>query len=371
MSPFIVTATAPNGARDTFARQAESLEHLRNLLEREGFSDIEFVDDEFTARLRSLRPEGMRDPSPAEARLEVQLRKGPAPVAQWLLAMRNNAILLLVNVTAITYGLWSGRFLLAVIGLLLIVWWVWTVRKGMGRADEYNDLLRAQARDDREGARALIDRMAADTRLADNESLQEDLQFRRAGLRAREGQLASALADVEPLRGTAHSANGTFDGRVASLYYQAGDMPGFLQSMEAAYLGAGQSQFQRLDLAFAHARVGDSARAEELMAGLDRRNLSAIHQPIAMATDGLLSLRSGDARAGSTTLEAGVTGFSQFAANPAVWPIHGILLGKLALAWLDANRRDDALALLQPWRDVVLGSADPESRRRLETELSA
>lgn len=371
MSPFIVTATAPGGGRDTFVRQAESLEHLRSLLEREGFSEIEFVDDEMSARLRSLRPEGMRDPSQAEAKLEVRLRKGPARGALWLHAIRGNAILLLLNCGAIAYGLWSGKTRWIVIGLLLIAAWAWTVRRGLGRGEEYNDLLRAQARDDREGARALIERMAGDARLADNQQLQEDLQFRRAGLRARDGQLAAALADVEPLRNSAHSAHGMFEGRVASLHYHAGDMAGFMQCMEAAFEGSGQAQAQRLDLAFAHARVGDSERASELLAGLDRKNLSAMHQPIAQATDGLLLLRAGDVAAGRAALEEGVEGFSQYAENPAVWPIHGILLGKLALAWLDSGRRDDAISLLQPWRDVVQASTDPESRRRLDNELSA
>ena len=56
LMPFLVTATDPGGRRETFARDAASTEHLRNVLEREGFTDIELIDDDLSARLRKERP---------------------------------------------------------------------------------------------------------------------------------------------------------------------------------------------------------------------------------------------------------------------------------------------------------------------------
>jgi predicted Zn-dependent protease len=255
--------------------------------------------------------------------------------------------------------------------VLVLLGWAWLVRTALRRGDAYNDLLRAQARGDADRAAALIARMRADPSLAGNEQLQVDLRFRSAGLRARAGELDSALAEVEPLRAAPLLGNGLFDSRIASLHYQAGDIEGYLAAMARAFDASGQAQLQRLDLAFAHARLGDAQRAQELLDGLERRDLSALHQPIALAADGVLLQRRGDAAAGLAKLAEAVAGFEKFAANPAVWPFQGILRGLLALALAQAGRRDEARQVLGGWEDVVRTSLDAERRRLLESETSA
>ena len=371
MTPYVVTATDPAGRRDTFAREAASLEHLRMQLEGQGYTDIEFVDDEMSARLRMQRPDDARPLTQADYKLEAKWRHGTTPGQLWLLALRKSLLPLLLMGGAATYGVASGSPWWTIGAIALLGYWLWLIRNGLARAERYNDMLRAYARGDWDRSRQLIAAMKNDATLAGNEQLQTDLAFRSAALRGLAGDVAGGLADVAPLRTTPHGSKGMFESRVASIHYLAGDMDGFLRSMEQALEASGRGQLQQLDLAFATARVGEPAKARELLVAVERRNLSALHQPIATATDGLIAQREGDDARAAELLTDGVNGLSAFGANPAVWPILGILLGHQALALARTGQREGARAVLEGWRDIVETCVDPATRGRLQQELSA
>jgi hypothetical protein len=371
VTPYLVTATDRAGRRDTFAREAASLEHLRMQLEAQGYTDIEFVDDELSARLRAQRPEDGRPRTQADFRLEAKFRHGTTPGQLWLLAIRKAWLPFALMGGAAAYGVRADKPAWTVGAIAFLVFWLWMMQRGLARAERYNDLLRAYARGDWAHSRKLIDALRGDASLAGNEQLQADLQFRSAALRAIGGDLAGALADVEPLRTSAQGAGGMFASRVASIHYLSGDVDGFLRNMEQGWEASGRAQLQQLDLAFANARVGDPARARELLAGVERRNLSALHQPIATATEGLIAQREGQDAQAVDKLTDGVTGLGAFGANPAVWPILGILLGHQGLALARTGQREAARAVLEGWRDIVDTCLDPATRSRLQNELSA
>ena len=371
MNPYLVTATDRTGKRDSFVRQAESLEHLRNQLEREGYSALEFLDDDYSARLRAQRPAGARDDSAAAARHEAGSRRAVSRGNDWLLALRNNWLLVLVDLGFIAYGVARGRTWLIVVGVGFLLWWAFTVRKGLGKADDYNELLRASALGDDAECERLIDKLSADRALAGNAQLHGDLAFRRAGLKARRGDLAGALADCEALRARLENANGAFESRIASIHYVAGDMPGYLRSMEDSFEASGQAASQRLDLAFGHARVGEAVRARDLLASVDTSLMPPFHAPLAVAAEGVLREREGDAAGGIEKLRQAVQGLEPYSGNPVFWPFHGILVARFAAALARAGRRAEALAALQPWREIALNTTDPDTRRVLETELAS
>jgi len=370
MNPYLVTATDNAGKRDSFVRQAASPEHLRSQLQREGFRDIELLDDEYSARLRGQRNDEARDDSPAAARREAQLRRGQAPGSAWRLAIRNNVLLIGLSLALAAWGWWRGRYLPLAIGVGALLFWVGFVRRGLGKADDYNDLLRAQARGDTAETARLIAKMSADASLSSNALLQSDLVFRRASLKAKGGNLAGALSDVQVLRLRPESEKGAFQSRVASLYYVAGDMPGYLHEMEESFVASGQAPSQRLDLAFGHARVGDAARARELLAALDARSMPPFHLPLVAAAEGVLLERDAQVEAGLLKLREAPATLEPFAGNPAFWPFQGIVVARLAAAFARAGRRAEAQAALAPWREVALNCTDPDTRRILETEVT-
>jgi tetratricopeptide (TPR) repeat protein len=369
VNPYLVTATDGHGKRDSFIRDAESLSHLRSVLEREGFSDIEYLDDDYSARLRKQRPEELRNDSAAAMRAEAKSRRGRRPGERWLLAVRSNALAIILDLGLITYGLLAWRPIPLLVGVAFLSWWIWSVRRGFGKADDYNALIRAQARgDDAECAR-LIDVMSRDPKLASHELLQCDLVFRRAVLKARRGDLPAALGEVEALRSRQEFANGAFEGRIGGLYYQAGDMPGYLRSMEAAYEASGHASSNRLDLAFGHARVGDAVRSRELLADVDTTLMPPFHAPLAVAAEGVLLEREGNSAAAIDKLQAAVRGLEEFSGNFAIWPFLGILVARHAAALARAGRHEEAIAALKTWREIAINCTDPDTRRTLEKEL--
>ena len=105
--PFLVTATDARGSRDTFAREAASIEHLRTVLERDGYTDIEFVDDELSARLRAQRPDEGRPATAAEYRYEARVRQGAGAGDAWRMAARGALPVLVPAAVAIGWGAWS------------------------------------------------------------------------------------------------------------------------------------------------------------------------------------------------------------------------------------------------------------------------
>ena len=371
LMPFLVTATDARGSRDTFAREAASIEHLRTVLERDGYTDIEFIDDELSARLRTQRPEDGQPRTAAEYRYEARVRQGAGAGDAWLMAARGALPVLVLAAVAIGWGAWSGDWLWAAIAVAVVIGLALLVRRGRARAAGYEDLLRACARGERDAAAKLIDTLRDDPALSGNEQLQQDLAFRSAGLQAQAGDLAGALQAVEPLRYTPHAAGGMFESRIAGVHYLAGDMPGFLESMEAAYAASAEAQVMRLDLAFAHARVGDTARARDLLDGVDRGNLSTLHKPIAVAVQGLIARREGDEEGGELLLTDAVSGLSAFAANPAVWPLFGILVGHQALAMARSGDAAEARTALSGWEPVVDACLDAATRDALYDVLKS
>ena len=217
MKAYIVTATDARGRRDTFARESTSVEHVRMMLEREGYTDIEFHDDELSAQLRSQRPAANRPHTQSEIRAEVAVKKTPGGDAVWLRALRENAVMLALLAIAVAIGAWRHSIVATLLPLLLLGWWLWRVRTGVGRVDRYQQLLKASAYADLSEIQSLIAAIRATPAMAQNPQLRIDLLFREAAVQARRGDIAGALALVAPTRSEPGYSNGLYESRVSSL----------------------------------------------------------------------------------------------------------------------------------------------------------
>jgi hypothetical protein len=371
VDPYLVTATDPRGRRTTLARDGVSPEHVRGKLVLDGYSDIEFEDDEFTVRLRRMRPDFLPAPDTEQLLAEARIRRAPPRAGgDWSGFLKNNGLALLGLAASAAVGLWAGYFLLTVAAGGVIAWMLYHFVRWSRRGDRYSELIRAYGRGDWDAAEAMIPPMLADPLTAKIPRMMGDLRFRAAGLRARRGEVEAALADIVDLERDPAFANGMYTSRVGSIHYLIGDYAAFVAAMEAGCEAAGADSFHRLDLAFTHARVGDPARARVLLDGIDRSLLSTMHKPIFDATDALCRLRTGDA-SGEPILAGAIAGFSAFAGQPAAWPIHGVLLAWHALILARAGRPADALAVLDGWLDVALAWADADTRQQLVSVLSS
>lgn len=370
MKPYLVAATNKEGRRDTFARDAASPEHLFALLEREGFRDIELVDDEVMANLRAQRPERLKPKSAADYRFEARLSKGPVPdSAWWWQAARNNALQLALAAAGIAWGIWARSPATIITVLAVASLWVWLLHRAHAVAKDYNALLAAFAHGELDEADALIERMLDSSFVQGNDQLNADLLYKRACVMARRGRVDDGLALVQPLAQGPLAGNGVHLSQVASIHYAADRLDDFIDGLEHACEASGRNNTMLLDLAFVHVRMGDPQRAAALLSQVQPKLLPAIHQPVHRAIAGIAHLRDGEHAQAAGILRESVTALDAFAANPAVWPFNGMLSGYLALALLGCGRREDAHAVLAPWRQVALHCLEPASRQRLASEL--
>lgn len=370
MKPYLVAATDRNGRRDTFARDAASPEHLVAVLEREGFREIELIDDEITASLRAQWPENLKPKSASEYQFEARLRKGPVSNGSWWWqAVRNNWLLLVLAFAGIAWGVWRGSPGTVIAVLAVVALWFWLVVRGQALAKEYNALLAAFARGELDEADAVIERLLASSTVQGNDQMCADLLYRRACVLARRGRLEDGLALVGSLEQAPHAGNGVHLSMVASIHYSADRLDDFIDGLERACEASGRNNTMLLDLAFAHVRMGDPQRAAALLSQVQPKLLPAVQQPVHRAIAGITHLREGDHAQAAAILQEAVTAIDAFAANPAVWPFNGMLSGYLALALLGCDRREDARTALAPWRQVALYCLEPASRQRLASEL--
>lgn len=369
MHDYIVTATDAQGRRSTFARESTSVEHIRMMLEREGYTDIEFHDDELSAKLRSQRPDGRRPRTSTEIRAEVEMKRTSGSGAVWRRALRANALMLAIIAIVFAIGVWRHNIIVTLLPLVLLGWWIWRVRTGIGRVDRYQQLLKASAFADLPEMLSQIAAIRATPAPTQNPKLGIDLLFREATVHARRGDIDGALALVASTRSEPSYSNGVYESRVSSLYAAAGQDDQWLAMAETACERSGKSQTSLLDLAFAHARVGDPARAAEMLASVEQRNLPKMHAGIHSATEGVLRLRTGNAEAAVASLNSASDALAEFAENPATWPFQGTIAGYLALALARAGRRNDARAVLKPWREIAMAHLDAATRHSIESEV--
>jgi hypothetical protein len=369
MKPYLVTATASDGRRDTFGREAASIEHLRMVLERDGYRDIEFVDDEFSATLRQQRDPAIRPRTAAQFRVEARLLKGAGRGQAILLALRGNAAALLLAAGLAGFGAATHRPMTAAVGVLALLALLWFMLARLNDGGQYDALLRAQACGDYDTAERLIDRLASGSTAKQNAQLAIDLAFRKATIVARRGRLDEALALAAPLKDDAHCANGTYESRVASIYYAADRIAEFVQWMERAWHASGKAQMQTLDLAFVNARFGDCARAAELLGGIAFNNLTAMHARVYLASEGICALRAGDMALACDKLAAAVASVGPHAASAPRLPFNAIIGGYAAIALARAGRTAEATRAVAPWRAAAKICLDPAARRLLAAQV--
>lgn len=371
MKPYLANANDRDGRRDTIAREAASIEHARLVFEREGYSDIEFVDDELLATARMQRPEELQPRTPAEFRFEARLHRGTDTLVVVREALRRHRWPLLALIGLIVCGMvlrhdaliWGGG--LGIVGLCV----AFAVLRRP--ALTYDALLRASALGEVRRADALADRMQSFALIGNHEQLRQDLAFRKAMLLARQGRIDEALARVEPLAAHPQLANGVFENRVSSIHYAADHIAEFVEWQRRAHEAAPQDPTLALDYAFTLARHGDLARSRELLAGLDPRNLIPLHKAVFSAARGIGALRSGDTAAAKQELGRALQILAPFHASLPLWPFHGIIAGYAALAASRDCDVEQARRWLAPWRRVALHCLDAATSRQLAAEVPA
>ncbi|MCL2830933.1 MAG: hypothetical protein FWD77_09415 [Betaproteobacteria bacterium] len=139
---------------------------------------------------------------------------------------------------------------------------------------------------------------------------------------------------------------GMYENHLALLHHKAGDYSGCIAMMRKAYETSPDGPMLLYDWALAEARLGDTATAARLMAGIDPESLPALAQPMYLWLKGMIALRENRNEEALFRLQAAVDSFLVFAKNPSSWSAFGLCAGACALAQARAGRIGDARTLV-------------------------
>ena len=230
----------------------------------------------------------------------------------------------------------------------------------------YDQILRAYSHGDWQRAESLIERLAKSSSLP---ALQFDLAVRRACISARHGKLDEALALIEPWRSKMCEPAGMFCGRLASIYFAAGDTAGFLAQMRESYEQAPQDQARAIDMALALSMFGDPDEALATIGKVDASNLPTQHSAFIHWVTGLALLRKGDTENALQKLAQATQIFTEFAANPAMWSSLALCTASLSLALARTGDRPKAAAFLRPLYPIFKAHGDKAFVALVEGEV--
>ena len=346
--------------------KAQSAPEAVARLKASGLTDIELHEAPDVAQLREDRKGLGKVAAARQAEFELRVRRDPGLMTVLGEVARRNRLWIVVDVGLLVAGILLARTGLALIGAAALTLTfglpIWLHR----HSRRFDRLLHAMAVGDWDEAAKLVALMRGKPV---TESLAIGLEFYDAVIRLRQGaKLPAVLEDIEPMRMRLAGAPGNFESRVASLYASAGDHPGFIAAMRDAYNKAPDDPSRQTDLALAEARLGDAARAADLLAGIDLEALPVHGRPFIKWAQGLVELRGGEAQAARDTLLEGVRGFLAIPSKAALTSL-ALCSGACALAMQRCGEPADAQKMIAQVWPILRVYADPVLMADLRREV--
>ncbi len=365
MPNILYKARTGTGAEVTGYVDAITAQDAVAQLKASGLVDIELHESPGNAATRTDRVMKSEAQAARLAAFELNVRARPglktllAEVvrrARWIVA---GAALLIV------VGLASGQPLLALTGtiVLAVTFGVPIWRHRYSRY--FRRMIQALALGEWIEARRMLDRFA---RRRHSDMVTASIPFYDAQIRVRQGEpLDDVMARLEAVRSKLPPEQ--FMARKASLHSAVKDYDGFIACMREAWELTPDDPSRRVDYALAHARLGDLALAEELLAGVDMEALQVNGRPFVWWARGLVELRN-DKPSAEATLTRGVEGFLKIA-SPASWSSLALCSGACALAMVRNGDRAGAKTMVGRVWLILKVHADTRLRGEVETEIGA
>lgn len=367
MTKILYQAKSPDGKPVAAFVDARTVQEAKQRLLAQGLTDIVFLQEPTTTALsQGLIPDDPQQQR-AYAELRARVQQDPRKSASLVRVASGNVQLLVASGVLLLISLWRGNFYLAaaavIVLLLPFALFFWKIR----HLDRYQQLLRANAW----GQWDEVKRLAALVRSAPGDKLVPfDLDVRLAQIQARQGDLSSALASLDKWRGSDAKAPGLFEARLASVHSAGQDYAGYVRLMEQAAALSNNDPSRLVDVALAHARFGDAARARATLQQVDTSLLPPLAGPFLDWINGLLHLRAAEYGDALTRLRAAVAAFRQHASkSPAGWVSLALVAAHCGLAEVRSDLRAQARQTVDGFVHIITVHADPSLLRILQKEL--
>jgi hypothetical protein len=360
---ILYKARSAAGAEVTGYIDADTAQEAVAKLKASGFADIELHESPGSASTRTGRAALDPDQAARMAAFELQVRSHPGLRTVLAEVARRARWSALAAACLLVAGLVSRTAWPAVAGglALVLVFGIPTWNHRYSRW--FRRLLEALALGEWDEARRMLDRFS---RKRHSDTLATQLPFYDAQIRVRQGEpLDRVLTRLEAVRPRLPADQ--FPARAASLYSAVKDYDGFIACMREAWQATADDPSRRVDYALAHARLGDLAQAQELLAGVDMEALQVHGRPFVWWARGLVELRN-DKSSAEATLMQGVEGFLRIA-SPVAWSSLALCSGACALAMVRNGNRAGARVMIGRVWPVLQAHADTRLRAEIESEI--
>lgn len=375
MPDYLFRARDATGAAVEDRLDASTLGQARYMLELRGFSDIEFYSPENADDVQraSLSGTGVEPAQPGDgtAGIEIAAQKRKGLAAQLLWAVGQHSFifgpLLLWNWWSwrgdrpFGWGDWLG-FVATPLYLVVFVMMVLplTIFTVMLEAAVWSDWPKQQ----RCIRLARLLRTVMRTGIPENE-----LIFREANGLAAQGNLAGALALVEPLRGHPDLAEYLFVGRLSSVYEYAGDYAGQLRCVEQAVALNPDTTDGWIDVASVQIRrFRNVAAARAALEKIADREFSEMVRGVYLLVQGMVAVEAGEPAEAERHLRESEQVLTKFGLA-LIQAFEAELQAYLALALAAQGRGPEAHPAYQRVRPLLVAGKMDQLVARTDTAL--
>lgn len=365
LKQLLYKAVDKNGNKVSNYIKARTTAEALAVLEYKGFTHIVFLNDTVTA---ISDPEGLHEVH-ANARFEIENFKSPGFLSFIKEVLRQNRSFIIFGFGVSLIFWWANNLTFTIVGVLIVVSMplisLWSYRA----VSRYNKFLEAYAYGEAEKVYRLAKSLE---KFMTAPEMQFDLDVRCATMRAKNGELDSACADIKKWEfDHTVGVNGIYESRVSYIYLASGNVSKFLSLMhEAKDKNTDNNQTILLDLALAEALYGDIETAETLLNTIVRAEVIEIGVAYIDWLEGLIAFSKNDQISAERKLIDANKKLFEYANNPAAWTAIAVCLVDLALLAIHENQKSFAKQAVMKFWKIIQVHGDPEKTKKLRTLYS-
>jgi hypothetical protein len=335
-------------ARDKRGREKRGfIEALNNkdALEHLSASGLNQIELHWDAAFASNRDdlEGISEKELAQiAKFELELHKGVSASSFMKEVLRNNLIPMGIGGAMVLYGISDSSAWWVAFGVILSLALPFFSLWNYNLLQTHSAMYKALSFGEWESIKTLAPQLKE---RAKNPDVSVEADTLLAAYYAHHKDMPTAIQILGEHESYLGDKAGSYENKLGTLYFHAKEYEQSLFYLKQAYV-VSKENMMLADWALAEARFGDIEKAKENLSQLDLAQLPPYGIPFIDYIKGIIAYKEGDLIRAKNDLLRGITGFSAYDKNPAVWAALAMVNVMLAIVLEEMGERENAYEYL-------------------------
>jgi hypothetical protein len=347
MRKYLYEGRKPDGTPRRGYVRAQSAAEARQMIRDGMFGEAILLDDDNVA---ALRESGEKDGAPADLEVDIMTRYRPSAVALMFIAIKRNWLLGAVALAGLGWSLQGGH---PAWGMVAVSLWAAAIVFPGWAQWEQNHMWRTFWAGDYAASERSARRLLAIPIFRAMGTAHLEIESRIAAARMKQGHEQEAMRMMQAWVGSERVPPMTPLIKLAELHFLARRWDEYLAGLERVLEASGEADYALIDVGQVSARLGDPARAEELLGRVDVSVMGALHHAFLDWGRGVLDLRRGRDEEALPKLARAAEHFQALGENPLTWGAISLCVGYLSVAMARTGRRAEARAMLASVAAIV------------------